>query len=125
VIGRARTACLDGLDALAVDVEADVSAGLPSLTVVGLTDRAIQEARERVRSAVRNSGFAFPARKVIVNLAPAGVRKEGSSFDLAFSKLRPLWKNAPSATPLSTFASPATAWALASASSARRRTAAS
>jgi magnesium chelatase family protein len=85
MIGRARTACLDGVDAIPVMVEADVSAGLPCLTVVGLTDRAIQEARERVRSAVRNSGFTFPARKVIVNLAPAGVRKEGSAFDLAIA----------------------------------------
>jgi magnesium chelatase family protein len=68
-----------------VTVEVDVANGLPSFTIVGLTDRAIQEARERVRAAVRNAGFDFPQRRVTVNLAPAEVPKEGSGFDLAIA----------------------------------------
>ncbi len=66
-------------------VEVDVSNGLPGVTIVGLTDRAIQEARERVKPAIRNAGFAFPQRRVTVNLAPAEVHKEGTGFDLAIA----------------------------------------
>lgn len=73
---------LFGIDALPVEVEVDVSAGLPGFSIVGLPDAAVQEARERVRVAISNSGFKFPTRKVIVNLAPANLRKEGAAFDL-------------------------------------------
>jgi predicted ATPase with chaperone activity len=59
--------------------------GLPSFTIVGLTDRAIQEARERVRAAIRNAGFDFPMRRLTVNLAPAEIPKEGTGFDLAIA----------------------------------------
>ena len=65
-----------------VDVEVDVSSGLPQTTTVGLPDGAVREGRDRVRAAIRNSGFTYPARRVTVNLAPAGVRKEGAAFDL-------------------------------------------
>ena len=68
-----------------VTIEADVANGLPNFTIVGLTDRAIQEARERVRAAVRNSGFTFPQQRVTVNLAPAEVPKEGTGFDLGIA----------------------------------------
>ncbi len=68
-----------------VMVEVDVSNGLPGVTIVGLTDRAIQEARERVKPAIRNAGFAFPQRRVTVNLAPAELHKEGTGFDLAIA----------------------------------------
>jgi hypothetical protein len=61
--------------ALPVEVEVDVSAGLPGFSIVGLPDAAVQEARERVRVAISNSGYKFPTKKVIVNLAPAGLRK--------------------------------------------------
>lgn len=73
---------LQGIDALPVEVEVDVSAGLPGFSIVGLPDAAVQEARERVRVAISNSGFKFPTKKVIVNLAPANLRKEGPAFDL-------------------------------------------
>jgi magnesium chelatase family protein len=73
---------LVGIDAVPVEVEVDISAGLPGFSVVGLPDAAVQESRERVRVAVSNSGFKFPTRKVIVNLAPADLRKEGPAFDL-------------------------------------------
>jgi magnesium chelatase family protein len=79
---RARSLSLFGIDALPVEVEVDVSAGLPGFSIVGLPDAAVQEARERVRVAISNSGFKFPTRKVIVNLAPANLRKEGAAFDL-------------------------------------------
>jgi magnesium chelatase family protein len=68
-----------------VTVEADIANGLPAFTIVGLTDRAIQEARERVKPAIRNAGFKFPQRRVTVNLAPAELPKEGTSFDLAIA----------------------------------------
>jgi len=80
------TACaLWGLETALVTVEVDVANGLPVLVVVGLPDAAVQEARERVRAAVRNSGFEFPLRRVTVNLAPAERRKEGTGFELAIA----------------------------------------
>jgi len=79
---RARSLSLSGIDALPVEVEVDVSAGLPGFSIVGLPDAAVQEARERVRVAISNSGYKFPTKKVIVNLAPANLRKEGPAFDL-------------------------------------------
>src|SRR5262249_12120245 len=77
-----RTAALFGVDASAVHVEVDVSFGLPSFTMVGLPDTSVRESRDRVKSAIRNSGFEFPPHKVTVNLAPADVRKAGALFDL-------------------------------------------
>ena len=71
-----------GIDALPVEVEVDISPGLPGFSIVGLPDTAVQEARERVRVAISNSGYKFPTKKVIVNLAPANLRKEGPAFDL-------------------------------------------
>ena len=68
-----------------VTVEADVANGLPHFTIVGMPDAAVSEARERVRAAIRNSGFEFPLRRVVVNLAPAERRKEGTGFDLAIA----------------------------------------
>ena len=77
-----RTATLFGIEAAPVHVEVDVSFGLPTFTMVGLPDASVRESRDRVRSAIRNSGFEFPPHRVTVNLAPADVRKAGSSFDL-------------------------------------------
>src|SRR5215210_3530322 len=79
---RARSLSLFGIDALPVEVEVDVSSGLPGFSIVGLPDAAVQEARERVRVAISNSGYKFPTKKVTVNLAPANLRKEGPAFDL-------------------------------------------
>jgi magnesium chelatase family protein len=79
------SATLNGLDGRPVRVEVDVAAGLPGFTIVGLPDTALQEARERVRGAIRNSGYDYPARRLTVNLAPADVRKSGSSLDLAIA----------------------------------------
>src|ERR1044071_6646449 len=82
MLARVTTFAIDGLDASRVTVEVDIRQGLPAFTVVGLGDAAIREARERVRAALKNSGFEFPDRKIVANLAPAAQRKGGSSFDL-------------------------------------------
>ncbi len=73
---------LFGMDAFLVEVEADISSGLPSFDIVGLPDAAVKESRDRVRAAIKNNGFKFPTGKITVNLAPADVRKEGSFYDL-------------------------------------------
>ena len=82
MIARVQSYALSGLDGVAVTVEADVSRGLPSYDIVGLPDAAVKESKERVRSAVKNSALEFPIHKITVNLAPAYVKKEGTSFDL-------------------------------------------
>lgn len=82
MLARIWSASLIGIDALKVGVEVDLSGGLPGVVVVGLPDAAVQESRERVRAALKNAGFAFPMRKVIINLTPADVRKEGPIYDL-------------------------------------------
>lgn len=71
-----------GLEAIPVEVEVDIANGLPGMTIVGLPDKAVEEAKERVRSAIKNSNAIFPNKKIIVNLAPADIKKEGPSFDL-------------------------------------------
>jgi magnesium chelatase family protein len=75
-------ACLSGIDAQPIRVEVDIGPGLPAFILVGLPDAAISESRERVKAALRNCLFDFPARKVVVNLSPADVRKEGTLLDL-------------------------------------------
>ena len=82
MLAKVRTCAVVGLDGYIVEVEVDISPGLPSFTVVGLPDTAVQEARERVRAAIRNSGCDFPMRRITVNLAPADMRKAGPSYDL-------------------------------------------
>ena len=74
---------LDGLTGYAVDVEVDINSGLPGYDMVGLASTATKESKERVRSAIKNSGFQYPAKRIIVNLAPADTKKEGPVFDLA------------------------------------------
>ena len=76
------SASVTGLDAEIIEVEADIANGLPSFTIVGLPDKAVEEAKERVRSAVKNTGLEFPKTKITINLAPADVKKEGVGFDL-------------------------------------------
>ena len=82
MLARVSSSAVLGVDAYLVDVEVDIAGGLPAFNIVGLPDAAVQESRERVRSAIRNSGFDFPQRRITINLAPADVRKEGPSFDL-------------------------------------------
>ncbi|MEM7592156.1 MAG: YifB family Mg chelatase-like AAA ATPase [Cyanobacteria bacterium P01_A01_bin.83] len=85
MLARVWSAAISGIDAIKVGVEIDVSGGLPKIIVVGLPDVAIQESRERVKTAIKNSDFTFPVRKVVINLTPADLRKEGPCFDLPIS----------------------------------------
>lgn len=82
MVARIVTATTIGLNAHKLDVEVDFVHSLPNISIVGLPDTAVNEAKERVRSAVKNSGFTFPALRVVVNLAPADIKKEGTNFDL-------------------------------------------
>ena len=75
-------ATIDGLDGVVVTVEVDISQGLPVFDIVGLPNQAVKESRERVRAAIKNSGFDFPMRRIVVNLGPAEVRKSSSGLDL-------------------------------------------
>ena len=82
MVSKVLSATVVGLDGVLIEVETDILNGLPSFTIVGLPDKAVEESRERVRSAVKNSGGEFPAKKVTVNLAPGDLPKEGPTFDL-------------------------------------------
>jgi magnesium chelatase family protein len=85
MLARIWSASLVGINAVKVGVEVDVAGGLPGIVVVGLPDIAVQESRERVKAALKNSGYAVPMRKIVINLTPADLRKEGPSFDLPIS----------------------------------------
>lgn len=82
MFSKVKSFSLLGLDGLKIDVEVDINKGLPSYDIVGLPDVAVKESKERVRSAIKNSGFTFPVNKITVNLAPASVKKAGPIFDL-------------------------------------------
>jgi len=82
MLAKVISCALVGLDGAIVEVEVDISSGLPSFTIVGLPDAAVQEARERVRAAIRNCGFTFPTKRIVVNLAPADLKKAGPAYDL-------------------------------------------
>ena len=82
MLTKVKSCAIFGLEGAIIEVEVDISPGLPRFNIVGLPDAAVQEARERVRAAIRNSGCEFPMRRITVNLAPADMKKEGPSYDL-------------------------------------------
>ncbi|MEE9583718.1 MAG: magnesium chelatase domain-containing protein, partial [Dehalococcoidales bacterium] len=82
MLAKVVSCALVGLEGAIVEVEVDISPGLPSFTIVGLPDASVQEARERVRAAIRNSGYSFPMKRIVVNLAPADLKKAGPAYDL-------------------------------------------
>ncbi|HEV3373243.1 MAG TPA: magnesium chelatase domain-containing protein, partial [Xanthobacteraceae bacterium] len=82
MVQRVTTVAFEGIEARAVDVQVQVAPGLPHFAMVGLPDKAVSEAKERVRAALVASGLALPARRITVNLAPADLPKEGSHYDL-------------------------------------------
>ena len=82
MLGKVLSCAVYGLEASLVSVEVDIASGLPLFAVVGLPDAAVKESKDRVRAAIKNSGFSFPVKKITVNLAPADLKKEGSAFDL-------------------------------------------
>jgi magnesium chelatase family protein len=83
--GKVWSACTHGIEGRKIEVEIDLSNGLPQMNMVGLPDSAVREAMERVRAAIKNSGFRFPMDRITINLAPADLRKEGAAFDLAIA----------------------------------------
>jgi magnesium chelatase family protein len=85
VLARVWSAAILGIDAIKVGVEVDVSNGLPGVSLVGLPDTAVQESRERVKTAIKNAGATYPLRRIVINLTPADLRKEGPIFDLPIS----------------------------------------
>src|SRR3972149_5252800 len=99
MLAKVHTTAIVGLEGAIVEVEVDTSRGLPSFTIVGLPDTAVQESRERVQAAVKNAGLIFPRQRLTVNLAPAALRKEGPAYDLpialgavaASGQLKPKW----------------------------------
>lgn len=85
MISRVDTAVTHGYDSLLVTVECDITNGLPALSIVGLANKSIAESRERVRAAITNAGFSFPAKRIVINLTPADITKEGTHMDLAIA----------------------------------------
>ncbi|MBI3602772.1 MAG: YifB family Mg chelatase-like AAA ATPase [Candidatus Omnitrophica bacterium] len=85
MLAKAVSFALSGLEAYPLIIEADITSGLPMMTIVGLPDNAVKESRERVRLAIKNSGFTFPGGRITINLAPADIKKEGPAFDLAIA----------------------------------------
>ena len=82
MLARVLSSAVIGIDAYLVEVEVDIAAGLPTFTTVGLPEAAVKESKERVKAAINNSGYTFPDDRITVNLAPAGIKKEGTGFDL-------------------------------------------
>lgn len=85
MLAKVLSSALIGIDAILVDVEVDLAPGLPSFATVGLPDGAVKESKDRVRAALKNSGYDFPARRITANLAPADIKKEGAAYDLPIS----------------------------------------
>ena len=82
MLARVYSASIFGIEAYPVEIEVDISAGLPRINIVGLPDTAVKESKERVHSAIKNSGYVYPDGKITINLAPADIKKEGPCFDL-------------------------------------------
>jgi magnesium chelatase family protein len=85
MLAKVLSAGLLGLDAHLIEVEVDIGGGLPQFSIVGLPDATVRESRDRVRAALKNTGFVFPPKKITVNLAPAGVKKEGAGLELSIA----------------------------------------
>ena len=82
MLAKVLSSAVIGIDAYLVEVEVDIAQGLPNFTTVGLPETAVKESKERVKAAISNSGYRFPDDRITVNLAPAGIKKEGTGFDL-------------------------------------------
>ena len=82
MLSKVKTMSLEGLNGYLVEIQSDVTGGLPSFDIVGLPDIRVKESKERVKAAIKNCGVEFPSRKILVNLAPADKKKEGTFFDL-------------------------------------------
>ena len=85
MLSKLKTIALNGLDGSLIEIQTDISNGIPEFEIVGLPDASVKEAKKRIKAAIKNSGIEFPNKKILINLAPANIRKEGSSFDLAMA----------------------------------------
>src|SRR4030043_642252 len=93
MLAKVTSGAIVGLDGAIVEVEVDILPGLPKVIIVGLPDAAVEESSERVRSAIRNSGGTFPMRRIVVNLAPADLKKAGHASDLPIAEIgRASWR---------------------------------
>ena len=82
MISNIKTISLSGIEGTLVEVQTDITGGLPTFEIVGLPDASVRESKERIKSAIKNSNIEFPSRRIIINLAPASTKKEGTSYDL-------------------------------------------
>ena len=85
MLSKVKSITLNGLDGNLVEIQTDISNGIPEFDIVGLPDTTVKEAKKRIKSSINNSGIEFPNKKILINLAPANIKKEGSSFDLAMA----------------------------------------
>lgn len=85
MLSKIKSIALNGLDGNLIEIQTDISNGLPEFDIVGLPDTTVKEAKKRIRSAIKNSNKEFPSKKILINLAPANIRKGGSKFDLAMA----------------------------------------
>lgn len=85
MLSKIKSIALNGLDGSLIEIQTDISNGIPEFEIVGLPDASVKEAKKRINAAIKNSGLEFPNKKILINLAPANIRKEGSSFDLAMA----------------------------------------
>ena len=85
MLSKIISAAVHGIDAVPITVETDIAKGMPAMNIVGLGDLTVKEARERIRSAICNSGLEYPGGRITINMSPAGIRKRGSHFDLAMT----------------------------------------
>lgn len=85
MLSKIKSMSLEGLNGYLVEIQSDISGGIPSFDIVGLPDIRVKEAKERVKTAIKNSGMEFPSRKIVVNLSPADKKKEGTFFDLSIA----------------------------------------
>lgn len=85
MLSKIKSIALNGLDGNLVEIQTDISNGIPEFEIVGLPDASVKEAKRRINAAIKNSNIEFPNKKILINLAPANIKKEGSSFDLAMA----------------------------------------
>lgn len=85
MLSKIKSIALNGLDGNLIEIQTDIGNGIPEFDIVGLPDASVKEAKKRVKTAIKNSKIEFPNKKILINLAPANLRKEGSSFDLAMA----------------------------------------
>ncbi len=85
MVARIKTVAFQGIEPITIDVQVQISEGLPSFAIVGLADKAVAESRERVRSALQSMGLSLPPKRITINLSPADLQKEGSHYDLPIS----------------------------------------